>query len=73
LESPTRSNPDELSEETESQHLEYEGEAEPRRTPHREWHEPTNSNDFRIELPEFEGKLNPDEFLEWLHTVERMF
>ena len=33
----------------------------------------SNSNDFRIELPEFEGKLDPDEFLDWLQTVERIF
>jgi len=34
---------------------------------------PTNSNDFRVEFPKFEGKLDPDEFLEWLHTVEQIF
>jgi len=32
-----------------------------------------NSNDFKVEIPEFEGKLDPDEFLEWLQTVERIF
>lgn len=32
-----------------------------------------NSNDFKVEIPEFEGKLDSDEFLEWLHTVERIF
>ena len=30
----------------------------------------TNFNDFKVEIPEFKGKLNPDKFLEWLHTVE---
>jgi len=25
---------------------------------------PHNSNDFKVEIPEFEGKLYPDEFLE---------
>jgi len=34
---------------------------------------PQNSNDFKVEIPKFEGKLDPDEFLEWLHTVERVF
>jgi len=29
-----------------------------------------NSNDFKVEIPEFEGKLDPDEILEWLQTVE---
>ena len=32
-----------------------------------------NSSDFKVEIPEFEGKLDPDEFLEWLQTVERIF
>jgi len=26
-----------------------------------------------VEVPEFEGKLDVDEFLEWLHTFERVF
>jgi len=73
LESPTAFNPDKLSEEVESQHSKLEGEAEPRRTPRRRWRALTNSNNFRVELPELEGKLEPDEFLEWLHTVERIF
>ena len=33
----------------------------------------SNSNDFRVELPEFEGKLDPEEFVDWLNTVERVF
>ena len=32
-----------------------------------------NTNDFKVEVPEFEGKLDPEEFLDWLHTVERVF
>jgi len=32
-----------------------------------------NSNDFRVDIPEFEGKLDPEEFLDWLSTVERVF
>ena len=71
LESPTGSTPEEENnEDVESQHCEYELDEEPRRTPRREWRTPSNSNDFKVELPEFEGKLNPDEFLEWLSTVE---
>ena len=61
-----------MNEEVECQHSKFEDE-EPRRTPCREWRPPTNSNDFRVELPGFEEKLDPDEFLEWLHTVERIF
>ena len=42
------------------------------RTQRRTW--PTfNSNEFKVEIPEFEGKLDPDEFIEWLQTVERIF
>jgi len=29
--------------------------------------------DFRVDIPEFEGQLNPDHFLDWLQTVERVF
>ena len=38
--------------------------------------EPRNeakNNDFRVEVPEFEGKLDPEEFINWLHTVKRIF
>ena len=30
----------------------------------------TNSSDFRVDIPELEGKLDPEEFLDWLSTVE---
>ena len=32
-----------------------------------------NTNGFKVEIPEFEGKLDPKEFLDWLHTVEHVF
>ena len=32
-----------------------------------------NTNDFKVEIPEFEGQLDPKEFLDWLHTVEIVF
>ena len=32
-----------------------------------------NSNDFKVEIPKFEGKLHPEEFLGWLHTVVKVF
>jgi len=35
-------------------------------------HQP-NLNDIRVKVLEFEGKLDPDEFFEWLQTVERVF
>ena len=30
-------------------------------------------SNFKVEMPEFEGWLDPNEFLEWLQTVERVF
>jgi len=32
-----------------------------------------NFNDFKVEIPEFEGKLDLDEFLGWMQIVERVF
>ena len=32
-----------------------------------------SANDFKVEVPEFEGKLDLEEFIDWLHTVERVF
>ena len=29
--------------------------------------------DFRVDIPEFEGQLDTDHFLDWLQTVERVF
>ena len=39
----------------------------------REDEDQTNSNDFRVEISQFDGKLDPNEFVEWLSTVERVF
>ncbi|VFQ73779.1 unnamed protein product [Cuscuta campestris] len=30
-------------------------------------------SDFKVDIPIIEGKNEPDEFLEWLETVERVF
>jgi len=32
-----------------------------------------NTDDLRVKVPEFEGKLDPEEFHDWLHTVEKVF
>ena len=32
-----------------------------------------NIGGVRIDIPEFEGQLGPDLFLDWLHTIERIF
>jgi len=32
----------------------------------------SNNLDFKVDIPEFEGQLDPDLFLDWLHMVERV-
>jgi len=78
FDSPSISNLEDPDEGAKSLNSEVEGEEvkQPGQTPRREWRIPlsnSNSKEFRIELSEFEGKLDPDEFLHWLHTVERIF
>ena len=29
--------------------------------------------DMKVDIPEFEGKMQPDDFIDWLTTVERIF
>ena len=28
--------------------------------------------DFKVEILEFEGQLNPDEFIDWMNTIDRV-
>jgi len=58
-ESCSGSSHDDLSE-VESQHSKFEGEAKPRRMPRREWRPTSNSNDFRVYIPKFQGNLDPN-------------
>jgi len=53
--------------------LDSSSEDEPLRMTRQDSHVQANSNHFRVEIPEFEGKLDPEDFLDWLHTVERVF
>ena len=39
----------------------------------RDHHEEHSNFSPKIDIPEFEGKSNVDDFLEWLNTVERVF
>ena len=32
-----------------------------------------SQGDMKVELPEFDGKMQGDAFLDWLYTVERIF
>ena len=45
----------------------------PFRRTRREQRPHTNSNDLRTNILELEGKLDPNEFLEQMHTVKRIF
>ncbi|VFQ90484.1 unnamed protein product [Cuscuta campestris] len=39
----------------------------------REENHERGATDFKVDIPTFEGKNDPDDFLEWLETVERVF
>ncbi|PWA39125.1 reverse transcriptase domain-containing protein [Artemisia annua] len=41
------------------------------RGPNRE--DPLRNLGMKIEIPEFEGKAHPDDFIDWLSTIERIF
>jgi len=43
------------------------------RRPRRTRHAKQLSMNFKVQILEFEGQLNPDYFLDWLSTVERVF
>ncbi|VFQ90812.1 unnamed protein product [Cuscuta campestris] len=32
-----------------------------------------SSSDFKVEIPTFDGKDDPDDFIEWLEMIERVF
>jgi len=38
---------------------------------HRGGKQPTM--DFKVEIPEFEGQFNSEDFLDWMNAVERVF
>lgn len=33
----------------------------------------TRLTDIKVDIPEYDGKMDPDEFLDWMRTVERVF
>ena len=43
------------------------------RHPRRGRRQTPNVHAFKVDMLEFEGKLDPDDFLEWMQTVERIF
>ena len=62
------------SEEEESNTLGDPGEdVYARRSRRHHWPHDRSYNDFKVDIPEFEGQLDPDLFLDWLQTVEKVF
>ena len=57
----------------EGHHLNSSGEEDPCRRPRRNRRNASNFEDIKVEVPEFERRLNPDEFSELLQTIERIF
>lgn len=40
---------------------------------HRPQRPPVRHDDIKVDIPDFEGRLQPDDFIDWLQTVERVF
>jgi len=59
-------------EEVESHPLDSSDEEEEQR-PKRSRRTTHHAMDFKVDISEFEGKQNPDDFLDWLNMVERVF
>jgi len=59
--------------EAESHNLESTSEVEAPRRPRCERRLTNNSDDFKIDIPAFEGKLHPEESFDWHSTVEQVF
>jgi len=50
-----------------------EDDSKPRHRRNRRHHHHQSTHDIKVEVPKFEEKLDLDEFIDWLHTVERVF
>jgi len=72
--STSKQNSDDSEEEEQSNLLKDSGEdvyARRSRSHHRP--QDRSCNDFKVDIPNFEGQLDLDVFLDWLQTVERVF
>jgi hypothetical protein len=36
-------------------------------------HDVRRQYDVKVDIPKFEGRMQPDEFIDWLNTIERIF
>lgn len=59
--------------EAKSSDIESASEKESPRRSRQETKSINNSNDFGAGISKFEGKLEPEEFLDWISTVEQIF
>ncbi|VFQ71309.1 unnamed protein product [Cuscuta campestris] len=52
---------------------EEEAQSETHRCPTTKNSQEKSSTDFKVETPTFDGKDDPDDFIDWLETIERVF
>ena len=66
--------PHETTNESDDSHSHFENPfgAPPRGRPYAERNEPRLDYNFKVEIPEFQGSLKPEDFVDWLNTVERV-
>ena len=67
--------PHETTDESDDSHSHFENPfgAHPRGWPYVERNEPRLDYNFKVEIPEFQGSLKPEDFVDWFNTVERVF
>ena len=67
--------PHETTNESDDSHSHFENpfRAPPRGRPYVERNESRLDYNFKVEIPEFQGSLKPEDFVDWLNTVERVF
>ena len=67
--------PHETTDESDDSHSHFENPfgALPRGRLYAERNEPRLDYNFKVEIPEFQGSLKPEDFVDWLNTVERVF
>ncbi|PKU79185.1 hypothetical protein MA16_Dca000529 [Dendrobium catenatum] len=53
-------------------HQDLHSEDEERRNAPSRARHPSDDSGVKVELPKFDGRLDPDEFVNWLHTVDRI-
>ncbi|KAI4325109.1 hypothetical protein MLD38_030533 [Melastoma candidum] len=65
--SPSRSRLDNDEEENPWHDVSQRGSSPENRRPER------RAQTISVQIPEFEGNLDPEEFIDWMHTVEHIF